>query len=397
MLSRTEIASRAAGRFRAWHGTEPEGVWHAPGRVNLIGEHTDYNSGWVLPFALDRGVVVAARRRGDATLDIRSLQAGGPAEVPLAGLAPGSVTGWAAYPAGVAWAMREAGHPVGGASLVIDSDLPQGAGLSSSAAIECAVAIALAGLYQVRVPRTELVRLARRAENEMVGVPSGIMDQSASLLGEAGHALLLDCRSGQTTAVPFDPAAAGLALLVVDTGARHALTDGRYALRRQECEQAARALGVPSLRDVADPARASAIGDPVLARRARHVIADNCRVRAAVDLLRAVRGDGEGGMGRRAGGGVAGLGPILHASHASLRDDFEISWPQADLAAEVAEQAGALGARMVGGGFGGSVIALVPADSAAVRAAVVAGYAARDWPPPAFLAAPPSAGARRVL
>jgi galactokinase len=346
--------------------------------------------------------VVAARRRGDATLDIRSLQAGGPAEVPLAGLTPGSVTGWAAYPAGVAWAMREAGHPVGGASLVIDSDLPQGAGLSSSAAIECAVAIALADLYQVRVPRAELARLARRAENEMAGVPSGIMDQSASLLGEPGHALLLDCRSGQTTPVPFDPAAAGLTLLVVDTGARHALTDGRYALRRQECERAARALGVPSLRDVADPARASAIGDPVLARRARHVIADNCRVHAAVDLLRAVQGDGEGRTvkGPRGGGrgaGVAGLGPLLHASHASLRDDFEISWPQADLAAEVAEQAGALGARMVGGGFGGSVIALVPADSEPVRAAVVAGYATRGWPSPAFLAAPPSAGARRLL
>jgi galactokinase len=378
------IADRAAGRFRAWHGREPDGVWHAPGRVNLIGEHTDYNCGWVLPFALDRGVVVAAARRGDDMLDIRSLQAGGhPASLPLAGLGPGSVTGWAAYPAGVAWAMRAAGCPVGGASLVIDSDLPQGAGLSSSAAIECAVAIALADLYGAAVPRAELARLARRAENEMAGVPSGIMDQSASLLCTAGHALLLDCRSGQATPVPFDPAAAGLALLVVDTGARHALTDGRYALRRRECEQAARALGVPSLRDVTDPARIAAIGDPVLARRARHVVSDDCRVRAAADLLDA--------------GDVAGLGPLLHASHASLRDDFEISWPQADVAAEEAERAGALGARMVGGGFGGSVIALVPADSTAVRAAVLAGYAGRDWPPPAFLAAPPSAGAHRLL
>jgi len=385
-VSLTDVA---AGRFRAWHGAEPEGVWHAPGRVNLIGEHTDYNSGWVLPFALDRGVVVAAAPRGDDVLDIRSLQAEGPAVVPLAGLRPGAVTGWAAYPAGVAWAMREAGHPVGGATLVIDSDLPQGAGLSSSAAIECAVAIALAELYQVRVPRTGLVRLARRAENEMVGVPSGIMDQSASLLCEAGHALLLDCRSGQTTPVPFDPAAAGLALLVVDTGARHALTDGRYAERRAECEQAARALGVASLRDVADPARTAAIGDPVLARRARHVISDNCRVRSAVDLLGAVKGDG-------AGSGVAGLGPLLHDSHASLRDDFEISWPEADVAAEAAERAGALGARMVGGGFGGSVITLVPADTVAVRAAVRDAYAARGWAPPTFLDAPPSAGARRI-
>jgi galactokinase len=350
--------------------------------VNLIGEHTDYNCGWVLPFALDRGVVVAAARRGDDVLDIRSLQFEGQAAVPLPGLGPGGVAGWAAYPAGVAWAMREAGLPVGGASLVIDSDLPQGAGLSSSAAIECAVAIALAGLYRVDVPRTELARLARRAENEMVGVPSGIMDQSASLLCQAGHALLLDCRSGQTTPVPFDPAAAGLALLVVDTGARHALTDGRYAERRAECEQAARALGVPSLRDVTDPARTAAIGDPVLARRARHVISDNCRVLAAVDLLGA--------------GDIAGLGQLLHDSHASLRDDFEISWPQADVAAEVAERAGALGARMVGGGFGGSVIALVPADAAAVRDAVRAAYAGQGWAPPTFLDAPPSAGARRI-
>jgi len=382
-VSLTEVTGRAAGRFLAWHGAEPEGVWHAPGRVNLIGEHTDYNCGWVLPFALDRGVVVAAARRGDDVLDIRSLQSQDQAVVPLPGLAPGGVAGWAAYPAGVAWAMREAGLPVGGASLVFDSDLPQGAGLSSSAAIECAVAIALADLYGADVPRTELARLARRAENEMVGVPSGIMDQSASLLCEAGHALLLDCRSGQSTPVPFDPAAAGLALLVVDTGARHALTDGRYALRRDECEQAALALGVPSLRDVTDPARTAAIGDPVLARRARHVISDNCRVRTAADLLGA--------------GDVAGLGRLLHDSHASLRDDFEISWPQADVAAEAAERAGALGARMVGGGFGGSVIALAPADSAAVRAAVRAGYARQGWPPPAFLDAPPSAGARRIL
>src|SRR5262249_38850770 len=263
-----------------------------------------------------------------------------PAAPPLAPLAPGAVTGWAAYPAGVAWALREAGHRLaGGASLVIDSDLPQGAGLSSSAAIECATALALVTLYQVGVSRPELARLARRAENEMVGVPSGIMDQSASLLCEAGHALLLDCRTGDSAPVRLDPAASGLALLLVDTGARHALTDGRYALRRAECEQAARALGVPSLRDVDDPARAAAIPDPVLARRARHVISDNCRVHAAVDLLNA--------------GDLAGLGPLLHASHASLRDDFEVSWPEADVAAEAAEAAGGLGARMMGGGVGG--------------------------------------------
>jgi len=382
-VSRAAVAERAAGRFRAWHGAEPEGVWHAPGRANLIGEHTDYNEGWVLPFALDRGVVVAAKRRGDDVLDIRSLQADAPVTVPLATLRAGSVTGWAAYPAGVAWAIREAGQAVGGASLVIDSDLPQGAGLSSSAAIECATAVALVALYEVSVSRLELARLARRAENEMVGVPSGIMDQCASLLCEAGHALLLDCRTWDTAPVRLDPAAAGLALLLVDTGAQHALTDGRYALRRAECERAARAFGVRSLRDVDDPARAAEIGDRVLARRARHVISDDCRVRAAVDLLNA--------------GDLAGLGPLLHASHASLRDDFEVSWPEADVAAEAAEAGGGLGARMMGGGFGGSVIALVPGDAEEPREAITAAYAGRGWAPPRFLPAPPSAGAGRLL
>src|SRR5215469_12794903 len=187
-VSATALADRAAETFQACYGSPPEGVWHAPGRVNLMGEHTDYNEGWVLPFALDRGVVVAAARRGDGVLDLSSRQApGDPASLPLATLAPGAVAGWATYPAGVAWAMREAGYAVGGASLVFDSDLPRGAGLSSSAALECATALALAGPYEIGVPRTELARLARRAENEMVGVPSGIMDQSASLLCEARH------------------------------------------------------------------------------------------------------------------------------------------------------------------------------------------------------------------
>jgi galactokinase len=382
-VSAAALADRVAEEFLAHYGAPPGGVWHAPGRVNLMGEHTDYNEGWVLPFALDRGVVVAAARRGDGVLGLRSRQAPGDAvSVPLASLAAGLVTGWAAYPAGVAWAMREAGYPVGGASLVFDSDLPRGAGLSSSAALECATALALAALYEVSASRPELARLARRAENEMVGVPSGIMDQSASLLGEARRALLLDCRTIETTLVPFDPAGAGLALLVVDTGVRHALTDGRYALRRQECERAARALGVPALRDVADAAAVSRIADPVLARRARHVITDDQRVWEAVALLEA--------------GDLAGLGPVLHASHVSLRDDFEISWPQADVAVAAAEDAGAPGARMVGGGFGGSVIALAPAGSTAIPAALSAEYGRRGWAPPTVLAAPPSAGARRL-
>ncbi len=375
--------------FRECFGAAPDGVWHAPGRANLIGEHTDYNEGFVLPFALDRGTLAAATLTGGDALELRDAgmpEASAPeasVTVPLDGLAPGEVTGWAAYPAGVIWALRTAGYPVGGASVVIDSDLPQGAGLSSSAALECAVALALTQLQGIDVPRPELAALARRAENEFVGVPSGIMDQSASLLCQAGHALLLDCRSGASTDVPLDPAAAGLALLIIDTRAHHALTDGGYAARRRECEAAAHALGVRSLRDIDDAQQAvSRLADPVLQRRARHVITENRRVLRAVDLMR--------------GGRFSGVGQLLSASHASLADDFEVSWPEADTAVRAAVSAGALGARMMGGGFGGSVIALVPEDAAPVRAAVLAAFDRQGWPVPGFLDAPPSDGARRL-
>ena len=370
--------------FGDWFGGRPAQVWLAPGRANLIGEHTDYNQGWVLPFALDLGVTVAAGRRGDGMLAIRSRQApGAPADLPLTALAPGAVTGWAAYPAGVAWALREAGHRLaGGASLAVDSDLPQGAGLSSSAALECAAALALDGLHGLGLPRQELATLAQRAENDFVGVPSGIMDQSASLLSRAGHALLLDCRTGVTADIPLDPAAAGLALLIIDTGARHALGDGRYAQRRRECEQAAARLGVASLRDVISPDGLGRLADPVLRRRARHVVTENARVQQAVALL--------------TGGDLAGVGALLYASHASLAGDFEVSWPEADVAVDAAMAAGALGARMMGGGFGGSVLALVPAGQPAVGAAIRAAFARRGWPAPVFFPAVPSAGASRL-
>ena len=382
-MSGPAAAGRAARWFGDCFGGQPEGVWLAPGRANLIGEHTDYNQGWVLPFALDLGVTVAASRRDDGVLAIGSRQApGARAELPLAALAPGAVTGWAAYPAGVAWALREAGHPVSGASLAVDSDLPQGAGLSSSAALECATALALAGLNGLDPPRPELATLAQHAENDFVGVPTGIMDQFASLLSQAGHALLLDCRTGGTTAVPLDPAGAGLELTIIDTGARHALGDGQYAQRRSECDRAAALLGVGSLRDVTGPAAVAGLADPVLRRRARHVITENRRVEETVALL--------------AGGDLAGVGAVLRASHASLRDDFEVSWPEADVAVDAATAAGALGARMMGGGFGGSALALVPAGQRAVSAAITAEFARRGWRPPVFFQAVPSAGALRL-
>ncbi len=381
----TGPAEQAASWFAESYGHEPDGVWRAPGRVNLIGEHTDYNEGFVLPFALSQGVCAAVARRGDGQLELRSRQAAdAPARVALDRLAPGRVSGWAAYPAGTVWALREAGLPIGGASVAIDADLERGAALSSSAALECATALALTEDHGLTVPRPELARLARRAENEFAGVPSGIMDQFASLLCEAGHALLLDCRSNESSAVPLDLPAAGLVLLVIDTRVRHALADGRYAARRRACEDAARALGVPSLRDVTySPGALDRIADPLLRRRARHVVTENARVLETVSLLRA----GEAGR----------CGPLLTASHASLRDDFEVSWPQADAAVEAAIAGGALGARMTGGGFGGSVIALVETErSSDVRASISDAYDSARWQRPGFLEALPSAGARRL-
>jgi galactokinase len=353
--------------------------------VNLIGEHTDYNDGFVLPFALGMGTLAAAARRDDRMLELRSLQepeAG--ATVRLSELKPGAVSGWAAYPAGVVWALREAGHDVQGAQVAIGSDLLRGAGLSSSAALECAVIMALAELYQLDAGRPELAALARRAENDFVGMPCGIMDQSASLLCQPGQALLLDCRSGETSGVPLDPPAAGLSLLVIDTRARHALSDGQYGARRRECEMAARALGVASLREITDASElAGRLGDPVLYRRARHVTTENERVVQTARRLRA----GEFGE----------AGTLLSQSHRSLRDDFEISWPQADVTVDAALAAGALGARMTGGGFGGCVIALLPAERAdQARAAVSAAFTARAWPQPQFLDGVPAGGASLV-
>ena len=348
---------RAAALFRERFGGEPDGVWLAPGRANLMGEHTDYNEGFVLPFALGQGVTAAASRNPDRAgrrLTVCSRQEpGDTVEVDLDGLAPGRVTGWAAYPAGVAWALEAAGHRVPGACIAIDSDVPAGAGLSSSAALECATALALTSLAGLDVPRAELVTIARRAENEFAGVPTGIMDQSASLLCRAGHALLLDCRTLETSQVPFDPAAGGAGLLLINTRARHELADGEYGRRRAECEEAARRLGIRSLRDLTDLADTGSLTDPVLRRRVRHVFTDNQRVLEVVALLRASPGPSADTYRE--------IGRLLTQAHASLRDDFEVSWPEADAAVEAAVAAGAYGARMIGGGFGGSVLALVPA------------------------------------
>ncbi|HJW36812.1 MAG TPA: galactokinase [Actinomycetes bacterium] len=374
-----------AAAFRERTGRDPEGVWAAPGRVNLIGEHTDYNDGFVLPAAIDRLVLVAAGRRGGGRLRLWSLQAEPPADLELAGIGPGKVGGWAAYPAGVAWALGQAGVELAGTDLVVDGDVPAGSGLSSSAALECATATALADLAGAGLDRAALAGLARRAENEVVGVPSGVMDQMVSMLGRAGHALFLDTRSLDSEQVPLPLEAEGLCLVVIDTRAGHRLVDGAYADRRAACQAAAAVLGVPALRD-ATPALleryATALGDPGL-RRARHVVTENARVLAAVELLRA--------------GDLDRLGPLLAASHASLRDDYEVSSPELDTAVEAAVAAGAVGARMTGAGFGGSAIALVEtalAGRVADRARDA--FAAAGFGPPQVTAVVPSDGARRL-
>jgi len=360
------------------------GVWCAPGRVNLIGEHTDYNDGFVLPLALAQRVLcTAVPRRSDRRLVATSAQAvGSPLDV--LDPAPGSVDGWGAYPAGVLWALRAAGHDAGGLMLALDGDLPPGAGLSSSAAVCCAVALACNDLFGLGLDRVALARLAQRAENDFVGAPVGIMDQMAVLHGLAGHAIFLDTRSLAVRPVPLRLAEHGLAILVIDTRAPHRLVSSEYAARRRDCERAAAALGVAALRD-ATASRLGGLRDGVLRRRAGHVVTENARVLDVVGLLDAGRDPRE-------------IGPALTASHESLRDDFEVSCPELDTAVDAALAAGAHGARMTGGGFGGCAIALVDQPAVpAVVGAVRAAFAARGFGEPAPFVAVPSDGARRLL
>jgi len=349
----TDIRDDARAGFEAVFGRAPDGLWSAPGRVNLIGEHTDYNDGFVLPFAIDRRTLVALGVRDDRRVRVASTFADELAEIDLDALTPESLDGWSAYPLGVAWALGEHGadlSAVPGVDLFIDSDVPVGAGLSSSAAIESAVAMALNDSWRLGLDRPTLARVGQRAENVAVGAPTGIMDQSASLLGAADHAVFLDCRSLVSELVPLGLAEAGLAILVIDTGVKHAHATGGYGERRAACERGAVALGASSLRDltVDDLPRARQLLDDVTFRRVRHVITENQRVLDTVEVL--------------CESGAAAIGGLLDASHRSMRDDFEISVPELDLAVETAVTAGAIGARMTGGGFGGSAIALVRVD-----------------------------------
>ena len=390
-----DLVASTAAAFRAAYGTEPAVVARAPGRVNLIGEHTDYNAGTCLPVALPHATYAAVSPRTDTLVRVRSAQADD--EWRGEGIGPGEVTGWASYVAGVAWALRESGVEVPGLDVCVDSTVPLGAGLSSSAALECSVAVAIArvvglidgegadgeeadgdGARGAEV-RRDLAAACMRAESEVAGAPTGGMDQTVSLLAEPGAALLIDFRDHSVRPVPLALDAAGLSVLVVDTRVSHALVDGGYASRRADCETACRELGVPSLREAAAD-RVEALTDARTRRRARHVVTEIDRVGRCVEAVE--RADWEA------------VGALFVASHASMRDDFEISCPELDAAVEAAVGAGAVGARMTGGGFGGSAVALVATDALDdVAAAVDHAFDAHDFRRPTYLLATPSPAA----
>jgi galactokinase len=361
-------------------------TWSAPGRANLIGEHTDYNEGLVLPFAIaERATVIATPVAGDA-IEAISAEFEGPARARLAEVGPGLIKGWAAYPLGVAWALSPFADPARqlGTTLAISSAVPPGGGLSSSAALEMSVACALNDLWDLRLTAAQLVHAGQRAENEVVGAPTGIMDHYASLLGQPGSAVFLDCRTEEARIVPLRLAEAGLELVLIDTGERHSHAAGGYAARRASCELAARQLGVPALRDLGpdDLPKAARVLDDETFRRARHVITENERVARAVAALEATD--------------MPEVGQLLTQSHASMRDDFEITTTALDLAVAVALRHGALGARMTGGGFGGAAIALIAAEQVpSLAGAVAAEFAATGHQPPQVRTVTPSAGARK--
>jgi galactokinase len=350
----SDIRDDVQADFTELFGHEPQGVWSAPGRVNLIGEHTDYNEGFVLPFAINKRTVLALGLREDGVLRIASSFADEVAEIAIVDLHPSVLSGWSAYPFGVAWAIGEFGGDLAGlpgVDIYIDSVVPVGAGLSSSAAIESAVALALNDVWQLGFDRPALAKIGQLAENKAVGAPTGIMDQSASLLGKQDSAVFLDCRTLEAQIVDLGFAAAGLELLIIDTGVSHSHSTGGYASRRASCEEGARVMGVPALRDLSvdDLPRAQELLDDETFRRVRHVVTEDQRV---LDTVRTLREQGP-----------TAIGELMDASHRSMRDDFEISVPELDLAVETALANGAIGARMTGGGFGGAAIALIPSGA----------------------------------
>ena len=400
--------SAAAELFIKTYGCQPEGVWAAPGRVNLIGEHTDYNAGLCLPIALPHRTFIALKPREDTTVRVVSdVKPDQVAEADLHGLQAGAVQGWAAYPVGVAWALREAGFDaIQGFDAAFSSCVPLGSGLSSSAAMTCSTALALDDVFSLGYGSTDagrvtLIEAAIKSENDMAGASTGGLDQNASMRCSLGHAIRLDCKPGLTpleSVCPkeFDLDKYGLELLVLDTQAPHQLNDGQYAQRRATCEEAARVLGADNLREIAAGVAAASDSDAALAdvlaklddetmkKRVRHVITEIGRVDRFVDAF--------------AQGDIKTAGELFNASHDSLRDDYEVTVPELDTAVDVARANGAYGARMTGGGFGGSIIALVDKGQGHEIAQKIADeFAARGFNAPRALPASAAAAASREI
>ena len=379
-------AQSAADHFKNEFGYEPDGVWSAPGRVNLIGEHTDYNEGFVLPLAIDRRTYAAVGARSDQVARIASAFTGEVVEFEISQIQRDKVSGWSAYPLGVAWSIIQAGATPQGFDLYVDSNVPVGAGLSSSAAIECSVALALNDLWGSGISREALAKVGQRAENEIVGAPTGIMDQTASFFGQVDHAVFLDCRTLEAKPTPLALRENGLELLVIDTRVAHRLTDGGYAARRQSCEEAAQLLGVSSLRDLT--AVLLEVSKHLLAdvvyKRARHVVTENERVTQTVELLSA--------------SGPKSIGQLMVESHASMRDDFQISISELDVAVETAMAEGSIGARMTGGGFGGAAIALIESAKVSnLTASVLDKFREQGFEKPEIFKVTADEGAKREI
>ncbi len=379
-----DLLQQVAAAFEAHYGDAPALIARAPGRVNLIGEHTDYNDGFVLPMAIDRSVMVALRPRHDGyvvvhSIDYRETVQFSPTE--MEDRREGGL--WIEYMQGVAWALQEAGYTVRGWEGVVGGDVPIGAGLSSSAAIELATARAFAAVSDIPWQPARMAQLCQRAENEWVGIRTGIMDQMISAAAVVGRALLIDCRSLETDAVPLP---GGTVIVILDTATRRELVTSAYSERREQCEAAAAYFGVRALRDVASARYETESGglDPVIARRARHVITENDRTLRAAEAMR--QGD------------ATRLGQLMNASHVSMRDDFEITNDALNTMVAIAQAHPAcLGARMTGGGFGGCAVALVYAAQAAAFAGQVASsYSAATGLTPAVYVTPAAAGASLV-
>ena len=382
MTSNFNFIVNISAAFLAQFGEEPEVIAQAPGRVNLIGEHIDYSNGFVLPFAINAVTTVAIRRRSDDVVTVVSAQQPNDVvSISQTEIAEKKGDGWAKYVLGVMWSLEIKS----GVDIYVDGRVPLGAGLSSSAALECSTAIALNHLFALGKNSQQLALLTQRAENEYVGVPCGIMDQSVSLMAIRGHALLLDCRDLSTEQIPVDFAGAGLRLLIIDTRAHHALVDGGYAERRASCESAAKKLGVVSMRDLTTSeleAKRTLLSD-IEYRRARHAVSEIARVLEAVKLLQ--KKD------------FLGFGELLNQSHLSLRDDYNVSCTELDLAVETANSHDAIGARMVGGGFGGSAIALIrDQDAGRISQAIEQAFAKKELTAPRFFDSLPSEGAKVI-